>query len=158
MRGVRPGPYFVVVVVPGLTTGQAYVIVRPYHTAVADFVLVPLVQPVGTVTGTVYGESSAGNRIPLVAAHVTIICDNNWRPPPPIDAISVIGSPAGDVPPDPDNIVPPDIVWQVFHTLTDRRGNYRLTVPSGPAAMVVWKRHYELQKRRIKVPVYENHH
>ena len=155
MRGVRPGPYFVVVAVAGLTTGQAYVIVRPYQTAVADFVLVPVVEPVGTVTGTVYGESSAVDRIPLVAAHVAIICDNNWQPPPPIDDVSIIGSSAGDVPPDLDNIVPPHIVWQVFRTLTDRHGHYRLTVPSGPAGMVVWKRYYELQKRRIKVPVYE---
>ena len=59
------------------------------------------------------------------------------------------------MPPDLDNIVPPHIVWQVFRTLTDRHGHYRLTVPSGPAGMVVWKRYYELQKRRIKVPVYE---
>ena len=152
MKGVRPGPYLVVVAVPGLTLGRAYVFVRPYHTAVADFQLRPVTPPpVGTVMGTVRGAGPNGAVHPLVGALVTIFC-NNWQPVPPIDPAPVIGAGAGELPPGTDTVVPPEIVWKAFRTLTNREGRYWLTVPSGPAVMAVWKRFYAPQKREMQVP------
>jgi len=151
MKGVRPGPYLVVVAVPGLTVGRAYVFVRSYHTAIADFQLRPIVHPpVGTVMGTVRGAGPSGEAHPLVGALVTIFC-NNWRPVPPIDDAPVIGA-AGELPTGTDTVVPPDIIWKAFRTLTNREGRYWLTVPSGAAAIAVWKRFYAPQKREIQVP------
>jgi len=152
MKGVRPGPYLVVVAVPGLTLGRAYVFVRPYHTTVADFQLRPITPPpVGTVMGTVRGAGPSGEVHPLVGALVTIFC-NNWQPVTPIDPAPVIGAAAGELPPGTDTVVPPEIVWEAFRTLTNREGRYWLTVPSGPAVMAVWKRFYAPQKREIQVP------
>jgi len=151
MKGVRPGPYLVVVAVPGLTLGRAYVFVRPYHTAVADFQLRPVPPPpVGTVMGTVRGAGPSGEAYPLAGALVTIFC-NNWRPTPPIDGATVIGA-AGELPAGTDTVAPPDIVWEAFRTLTNREGQYWLTVPSGPAVIAVWKCFYAPQKRKIQVP------
>ncbi len=156
MKGVRPGPYFVMVVVPGLTRGQAYVVVRPYRTAVADFVLVPVVPPpVGTVTGTVRGESSAGDEMPLAGASVTIVYENGWRPPVPAEPVPVIGSAANELAAGGGPLAPPDIIWRVFRTLTDNNGQYRLTVPARAAYMTVWARHYAPQRRSITVPAGE---
>ncbi len=152
MKGVRPGPYLVVVAVPGLTLGRAYVFVRPYHTTVADFQLRPITPPpVGTVMGTVRGAGPSGEVHPLVGALVTIFC-NNWQPVPPIDPAPVIGAAAGELPPGTDTVMPPEVVWEAFRTLTNREGRYWLTVPSGPAVMAVWKRFYAPQKREIQVP------
>ena len=158
MRGVRPGSYLVVVALIGVTGNQAYVFVRPGHTAVADFVLRPLVPPVvGVVAGTVYGKAPVNStsdvaRIPLPGALVTVWCDNYWQPPTPAEPAPIIGTIEGDVPPDADSVTPPDIVWSAVRTRTDEDGRYRLKVPAGPALMTVWKRHYEPQRRRIRVP------
>ena len=152
MKGVEPGPYFVVVAVPGLTSGQAYVWMEANRTAVADFVLRPIVEPgVGTVTGTVSGRSEEGTVL-LVGAHVAMVFPGDWRPIPPDEPLPIIGVDQPASPPISNEAPgPPDVVWRKFRTLTDSQGRYSLNAPSGHAEMHVWAHGYEPESRPLTV-------
>lgn len=161
MRAVMPGPYLVTVAVPGLTTGTAFVYVSAGRTAAADFTLEPVIDPgVGTIEGIVVGVESDGAATPLEGALVEVSMDGGWRPPqpepillPPEFAPDTPGSaPGGEGGSGPDvGIVPPEIYWNVFSTLTDSRGRYFLNVPSGRGHIRAWKPGYEGDGRRVTV-------
>ena len=149
MRAVRPGSYFVTVAVPGLERGEAFVVVRPGQTAVADFRLEPAAEPrVGVVAGKVVGVDSAGGVTPIEGALVQVVMDNGWRPPPPPDPIPLpmgLDFPrmAGSSGPgEGSTIVPPEIIWQVFSTLTGKDGAYLLRAPAGACTVSVWAWRY----------------
>jgi len=145
MKGVQAGMYLVSVAVPGFVPGQAFVSVEPGHTTAVDFILVPAIEPgVGTVKGTVTGETSADDSTPkpLEGAVVTVVMNGEgWEPPEPgePEPMPVIGSRAVAAQADAGtSIVPPDTIWRRFRTLTDQSGQYSLNVPSGYGRIAVW--------------------
>jgi hypothetical protein len=152
MKGVKPGGYFVAVVVPGLTPGEAYVWVEANRTAVADFVLREAVEEgVGTVEGTVMGETEGQSPEPLYGAAVTVTPVNyGYRPGPTPEPLPIVGAAQASIP-GTGHVMPPDIRWYEFRTLTDKQGHYSLNVPSGDASMFVWGDGYEGEGREIQV-------
>lgn len=140
MPAVAPGSYLVTVAVPGLVPGEQFVWVSPGKTAVADFELEEAVEPgVGTVSGTVYGLDEKGeNPTPLEGALVRVTMSSPWRPikpGPPIIVPMEVTLPGAKPTQASDgtdaSVVPPDLWWEVFSTLTDADGHYSLNVPSG---------------------------
>lgn len=162
MRAVMPGPFMVTVAVPGLTTGTAYVHVSAGQLVAANFTLEPVIEPgVGAIEGTVWAVERSGATTPLEGALVEVTIDGGWRPPPPGPIIPLPPdwpvdepgyAPGGEGGAEPGvDIMPPDIYWNVFSTLTDREGRYRLNVPSGRGHVRAWKPGYEGDGRRVTV-------
>lgn len=164
MRAVTPGPYLVTVAVPGLTTGTAFVHASAGRTAVADFTLEPVIDPgVGTIEGAVWAVDRDGATTPLEGALVEVSMDDGWRTPPPgpivplppdfpVDEPGSAPGGEGEGGAEPGvGIVPPDIYWNVFSTLTDSRGRYSINVPSGRGHVRAWKPGYEGDGRRVTV-------
>jgi hypothetical protein len=136
MKGVKPGPYLVSVVVPGFTPQYAWVMVQAFRTAVADFMLKPQVTPgTGAVEGTVTGAQSDGSTAPIDGATVIIAMNTPWVPPapPPVPMMS-----AGTAATTDPIMPPPDVRLKVFRTVTDANGYYSLKVPSGNGKAVAW--------------------
>ncbi|MGD9518087.1 MAG: carboxypeptidase-like regulatory domain-containing protein [Armatimonadota bacterium] len=155
MKGVAPGGYFVAAAVPGFTPGEAYVWVEANRTAAADLVLYEAVEAgVGTVKGTVLGETATGSTEPLLGAEVVITTGDVWYAEPLPEPVRLSGPlPAGvkGMATEDDSFVSPSISWGEFRTLTDRAGTYTLNVPSGYASMSVWLENYEGDYRDIQV-------
>jgi len=160
MPAVKPGSYLVTVVVPGLVPGEQFVSVEPGKTAVADFELEEAVEPgVGTVEGTVYGLDEKGeNPTPLEGALVQVSVGTPWRPPrpePPIIVPLEVKLP-GVTPAEADDgsgleVMPPDLWWQVFSTLTDANGHYSLNVPAGRATITANAWGYTMARQSLVI-------
>jgi hypothetical protein len=149
MRAVPPGGYIVTVSLPGYQARAKYVLVGPWTTSVADFVLWPVPEGVGTVEGTVWGVRN-GSLIPLEGARVTIIPDVPWEPIILAADLEDVANAIGVMP----DIFPPPIRRR-FSTLTDWNGHYSLNVPAGPALIVVFAEGYVPQRRQIRVPLHD---
>lgn len=142
---VPEGAYVVTVNVPGLEQGVAYVWVSPGTTAVADFQLVPAVEPgVGTVQGHVCAQTENGVQ-PLEGALVEVFAERGWKPRPRPVPLPEPAPPhiLNLVPPGATAIVPPPYVISRFATLTAADGSYCLNVPAGYLQMSVWAEGYE---------------
>ena len=139
MDGVKPGGYLVVVAVPGLTAGQAWVYVEADQEATADFVLQAAIEPgVGTIQGTVTGEQETGDPVPLEGAVVSVTYPGGGGGFEPVPGSSNGLETAQAEEPGVGVVLPPDIYWGEFRSLTDQLGHYSLNVPSGYATVSAW--------------------
>lgn len=155
MKGVAAGNYLVAVLVPGMTARQAFVSVEDGQTTTCDFTLSPIVEPgVGTVKGTVQGETSTTNATPnpIAGAVVRVIMSGaGWEPPASsttTQSVAVVGSAATAAAASGSGststgIAPAPILLHEFRTLTDAKGQYSLNVPAGEGKIVVWAPGYE---------------
>lgn len=160
MPAVASGSYLVTVAVPGLESGEQFVWVEPGKTAVADFELEVAIEPgVGTVEGTVYGVDEDGsNSAPLEGALVEVTVGSPWRPVDPGDPIivpmelSLPGvAPAQASDGTGATVMPPDMWWRTFSTLTDASGHYSLNVPSGRVTVSASAYDYSYESQSIIV-------
>ena len=150
MKGVKPGSYLVAVTVPGLTVGEAWVYVDANRTAVADLQLREAIEPgVGTIEGTVTGQPASGDPVALEGAVVSLSYpDGGYEPASTAPAILGTAQ-AGD--PGQGDVMPPDIIWEEFRTLTDQAGHYSLNVPSGYASVSAWADGYSWEGADVTI-------
>jgi len=155
MIGVKPGGYLVTVAVPGFQAGAAYVWVSANRTTAYDFVLLPVVEPgVGTVEGTVTGEvEGGGSPVALKGAEVVVNFPyGGWQPTPVPLAVELAGARQANVGVDLSvPVMPPDIIYREFRTLTNADGKYSLNVPTGYGQIFVWALNYEPAYQELKV-------
>lgn len=150
---VPPGPYVVTVNVPGLEQGVQWVRVLPGQLVAANFRLKPVPEPgIGTIKGTIRGESTAGP-VPIEGAQVTVFVPAPWQPTPPPDPFPLPIAdlaPAGtSIPPGSTAVLPPPYYFRYFRTLTNAQGEYSLHVPSGNLQVQVWAPGYAWQSRSV---------
>ena len=168
MQNVLPGPYMVSVVVPGFYPAHRFILVRPGHTATADFRLRPVATPeLGKIVGTVVNADPDTNFEPIEGARIWVVVTNPWAPPAPGPTDGSMGpvevpegvqfpvlgpvSPANE-PGEEPAFMPPDIRWRVFSTRTNDEGYYELKVPAGRRVVNCWAWGFWPQRRPVIVP------
>lgn len=175
IKGVQAGLYLVTVAVPGLEAGEQLVWVDAGHTAVADFELEAYIEPgVGTLECTVYAVAEDGSKTPLEGAIVEAYPEDGWLLPGPGDPIELppgVPFPAdlvarASLSPDDgtsddgsfdggdgcvDCVLPPDVIWRSFSTITDANGKCSLNVPAGHCDVSAWAYGYEYAGERVTV-------